>query len=278
MGIDRLYQGLRSDDLMLEVAAGRIRTMRSLFKSGENPSIAAGAIQTIWDEGGLYSYPASATAMTISSSSGDDASAGDGARTVRVFGLDENWLWVVQDLTLNGQTAVSIPTPLLRVFRAFVLTTGISGGNRGDIYVGSGTVTLGVPANVFARIVAPPPLNNQTFMAVFTVPDGWDCHITQIVATTLPAQVQDASLNFTLLVRDNEGGEPFQAKYRTGLINSPIVRPLRPYLTIPQRADVEIRGQNVSGAQAIRCAACMDMILEKQSDDTPDLAQVPAGV
>jgi hypothetical protein len=138
-------------------------------KFGRTPDIdAADANEEIWDATGAYTgFLAAATAMTISSSSAADTAAGTGARTVTVIGLDTNWRQISQTVTLNGQTGVAIPTSLIRVFRAYVLTAGTGEVNAGDIWIGSGTITTGVPANKYAGILTG---LGQTLMAVYSVP------------------------------------------------------------------------------------------------------------
>ena len=74
----------------LQISRGQISFHKFVHKFGYNPSIGT-SDETIWSEGGLYAYPASATVMTVSSSSTDDTAAGTGARTVEVFGLDADY-------------------------------------------------------------------------------------------------------------------------------------------------------------------------------------------
>jgi hypothetical protein len=137
-------------------------------KFGRIPDIdAADANEDVWDGEGAYAFPSSAAAMKISSSDAKDTSDGVGARTVRVIGLDANWNEVSQDVTLNGQTGVSIPTSLIRVYRAYVLTVGSEEDNAGDIWIGTGDITTGVPAVKYAGIKAG---MGQTLMAIYTIP------------------------------------------------------------------------------------------------------------
>jgi len=141
-------------------------------KFGRTPDMdAADSNEDIWDGTGAYTFPAAAAAMKISSSSTDDDGdpVGTGALTVRVVGLDANWLEIEQDVTLNGQTGVSIPTSLIRVYRAYVLTAGTGNSNAGDIWIGTGTITAGVPAVKYAGILTG---LGQTLMAIYTIANG----------------------------------------------------------------------------------------------------------
>lgn len=150
----------------LQVARGHIEGHKTLFKFGNNADI-NGSLETIWSQGGLYVYPAAAIQMKVSSSSTDDAALGTGARTVFVYGLDADYREITEVVTLNGQTEVLTTQSFLRVSRAYVITAGNGGTAAGTIYVGTGTVTAGVPATVYAVITLG---ENQTTMAVWTVP------------------------------------------------------------------------------------------------------------
>ena len=76
-----------SEPFELQVSRGQIAYHKPLFKFGNNTTV-GDSLETIWAEGGLYVYPPSASVMTVSSSSTADTSAGTGARTVAVSGLD----------------------------------------------------------------------------------------------------------------------------------------------------------------------------------------------
>ena len=138
-------------------------------KFGENPDIDSGGVGDVWDGGGVYAWPAAATAMTISSSSADDADGGTGAQDVTIHIQDINNVESLINLALNGQTPVDLPVDPFRVYRAWVGEMGAhaSGANVGDIWIGSGTVTAGVPATKYAGIRAG---EGQTLMAIYTIP------------------------------------------------------------------------------------------------------------
>jgi len=155
-----------SEPFELQVARGHIEGHKALFKFGGNADI-NGSLETIWSQGGLYVYPTAAIQMSVSSSSTNDTALGSGAQTVFVYGLDANYNEITEVVTLAGQTAVLTTQSFLRVNRAYVITAGNGGTAAGDIYVGTGVVTAGVPATVYAVISLG---ENQTTMAVWTVP------------------------------------------------------------------------------------------------------------
>lgn len=138
-------------------------------KFGRHPNMAAADTnEEIWDDGSAYTYMSAATTLTVSSASANDiSSTGTGARTVRVFGLNSDYQEVSQDVNMNGQSGVTLPTALIRVYRAYVLTAGSNDTNVGNIWVGEGSITGGVPATKYAGILAN---NGQTLMAIYTIP------------------------------------------------------------------------------------------------------------
>lgn len=161
-----------------------------VFKFGSNADIDT-ASETVWQQGGLYSYPASASVMKVSSSSANDASGGTGAITVKVSGLDGDWNRADETVTLTGQTAVETTTEFIRVFRMEVMTWGSGGTNAGVIYVGTGTVTGGIPANIYSTIAVG---KDQTLQALYSVPAGYYGVITDYDISTSTAQYITMSL------------------------------------------------------------------------------------
>ena len=139
----------------------------SLHKFGSNFAISTtNDPQDVWTGGGLYPFPSTANATTIVSTNAADASpSGDGARTVKVQGLDANYVFVTETVALNGLTPVALSTQYLRVFRMSVETVGAgaTGTNVGNINVAHGATTI---AQIAAGL-------GQTLMAIYTVPDNY---------------------------------------------------------------------------------------------------------
>jgi hypothetical protein len=225
----------------LQVARGQIQGHKTIFKFGNNADI-NGSLETIWSQGGLYAYPAAAIAMKVSSSSNDDAIAGTGAQTVTVSGLDANYNEVSEIVELNGQTEVLTTTEFIRVNRAFVVTAGSGGTAAGTIYVGTGTVTTGVPATIYAEIALG---FNQTTMAVWTVPAGYTLYVT---GGTFSA----ASNNATHYILGKFLIRPLGGVFRNAAditVNSNVFRyDWEIPLAIPEKTDIEARAIALSGS------------------------------
>lgn len=126
-------------------------------------------LRTIWPLAGTSDIPvpATATAMTISSASANDTLGGTGANIAVVQYLDENYNEVEDVLNMNGQTGVSLSVPAIRINRVIVGFSGSTKSNVGRLYIGSGAVTSGVPANVFHVVEATEGISRT---GLFTVP------------------------------------------------------------------------------------------------------------
>jgi hypothetical protein len=91
----------------LQISRGQVGWHEPVHKFGFNAAVGTG-LETVWAEGGLYSYLGTASTLYISSSSTDDTGAGTGARTVTVSGLDNNFDEKIETVTLNGQAGVEL--------------------------------------------------------------------------------------------------------------------------------------------------------------------------
>jgi len=164
----------------LQLSRGQIADHKRLFQFGANTNIQT-TTSTVWTgTTSNYVYPSAATVMTVSSSSASDAAAGTGARTVFISGLDANYAEISETVTLNGQTAVNTVNSYLRLSTMTVITAGSGGTAVGTIYIGTGTVTTGVPAVIYNLI---PVGYNTDAQCVWTVPAGYTAYMTSCTWT-----------------------------------------------------------------------------------------------
>jgi len=159
----------------LQVARGQIQGHRNVTVFGFNGDVDTTQV-TVWPLPSLITFPAAALQMTVSSTNANDTAAGTGARTVVVQGVDANYNEVTETVTLNGQTAVTMSASLLRVNYAYVATAGSGNSAAGDIYIGTGTVTAGVPATTYDIIKFD---YNVTTTGSYTVPAGYTAYVSQ---------------------------------------------------------------------------------------------------
>ena len=231
----------------LNVSRGKVRGAYHIIKFGENLDI-DGSMETIWDVGGLYTYLTSAGVLTVTSTDGNDAAAGTGARTVTVEGLDANYNLVSETLTVGGGAG---SVEFFRVFRAFVATSGTSGTNEGTISIAQGATTL---AQI--RTVGSPTKTGlgQTFMSIYTVPAGYTGYIYQLDVSTAKADG-----DVFLMKRGISDNGTWRAQDVMHTNNNDIERVYTFPLKIEEKTDVEVRA--LSPTNNMKCAATFCVLL-----------------
>jgi hypothetical protein len=218
----------------VQVARGQITMHRSFCQFGANGTVGT-SLETVWVGSSLYTFPASATTTTVSSSSADDASAGTGARTVLVEGLNASYEAVSETASLNGQTGVTLTNQYLRVNKLTVLTAGSGGTSAGSIYVGTGTVTTGVPAVTLNRTGSS---SNESESAFYTVPAGYTAYITRFTMSSANSTA-NTSTRFVLRIRPFGGVFGYKAIYNmpgNGIYECEAAYPL----PVPEKSDLDI--------------------------------------
>lgn len=163
---------VRTIDSEIDMAAGRFQGFSIVNKFGTNADIDTASVpEDIWEGGGTYTgFPSDLELVEVLSSSADDASAGTGARTIRIMGLDANYDVLSETVTLNGTTPVDTVAQFRRVHTATVLSAGAGGVNAGTITVRHTTTT----ANVFLSVQ---PGRNQSNCSAYTVPAGYTAYM-----------------------------------------------------------------------------------------------------
>lgn len=239
-----------TDDSIL-IPMGAYPGITQINKFGQNANIAQGVQEEIWDGAAAYSFPATALMTHVSQTTDQEALRGE---TVEVQGLDANFALVVQNVTLNGTlstTAVALATPLIRVFRMKILSA----------VVADSTVRLHNAAeNQDYAIIGTG--NQQTLMAIYTVPAGKTGYITQYYSLVNPGQGNPTALPIKLWARDNANGYASQLKHVMGIdldFTARVEHPFNPYLKFPEKTDIFLTGTPVGAAANV--TAGFDLIL-----------------
>jgi len=242
----------------LQVARGLIIEHKPLFKFGFNPDI-DDALETVWAQGGLYSYLSTGTTLYISSSSTADTASGTGARSATVSGLDVNYNEVSVTVDLDGRDGVQLgSTSWLRIFRVTVNTAGTGGQNAGVLYVGSeASPTLGVPTNKYATVAIG---DNQTLMALWTVPAGYTAYLYEIDITVATTQ-NNKYCTGSVLARPYGG--VFQVKDKFVKDASSHKQEYQIPLKFEEKTDIEARAIGDSAGANIAISAGLDFIYIK---------------
>lgn len=187
-------------------------------------------------------FPAAAATLGVASTSVNDTSAGTGARTVLIDGLDSNYDRMTEVITLNGQTKVTTTKSFLRINDATVLTVGSLGWNEGTIYFGDSTQTFtaGVPQTSCYRTIGVTTVGargvNASMQSTFTVARNY-------TAVPLNFKVSsDATQDKPLLVRGIV--KPFglpEIIYGNLTFNGAEQFDFDGFTTVPEKSDLIIR-------------------------------------
>ena len=224
----------------LHVSREQVAFHKALYKFGYNPDI-NGTEETIWSQGGIYSYPVSAAQLYVSSSSTADTNGGTGANSVKIIGLDADYNEVEEDITLTGQTQKITQTSWLRVYRMYITLAGSGGAAAGSIYLANTGATAGVPTGtVYASILLGA---GQTEMAVYTVPAGYTLYLDDINFTSAISQA-NSYCQVRFLQRDF-GTNVFREQTRVVLQSNTYIFKFEYPLRIPEKTDIEVRGISV---------------------------------
>lgn len=142
----RLVQAEREIEATFGDRVSIDRKAKSLIKFGKSAELSTDR-ETIWNVGGHETYVTGNTITHVSSSSASDTqSIKLECHTVSGTGTDSQFTFVVQTVTLSGQTPVALDTPVARVSRMFNDSGTELVGNVYVYEIDGTTVTAGVPS------------------------------------------------------------------------------------------------------------------------------------
>lgn len=212
---------------------------KALLKFGRTNNADSGVKTTIATFQGNEVNETFATGNTIDRIISDSTSDGE---TVTIEGhtlSGSDFTFVTQNVTLNGQTAVTLTTPLARATRAFN-TAGTE--LAGNVYVYENvTTTAGVPdtaANTKLMIAAG---EQQSEKAATTISkdDYW------IVTQVFGSVNRGNSANVDMALEVRESGGVFRPKVRWTIRSTgqnALTLPITPHVIVPSNADVRLVG------------------------------------
>jgi hypothetical protein len=233
----------------IPISANTVTGYSRVHKFGLVDTSTSANWSTIWTAGetnGQYAYPwdLSANTVTVVSSSGQDASAGSGALTIRVQGLDASYNFAQEDFTMTGATPTSAGSQtFLRVNRAYVLTGNT---NVGTIEVKNGsTVVTEIKEDM-----------GQTLQCVYTVPAGKTAYLSEMQACSNKSQ----SVVTGVFIK--EFGGVFRIRQSTALYGSTHTTHFSTPHRIPEKSDIDMRIKASTGQTV---AADFELILVDNS-------------
>ena len=233
------------------ISAGDLTGYSAINKFGRNPNI-GGAPETIWMYGGRYVYLTSQSTVYAHSADTADSVSGTGARTVTIQGLDGNYESIEETVTVRSGVATT--AQFLRVFRAFVVTSGSTGTNEGNIIISTGAAGTGTVLADIGTIGTGTTYGlGQTNLALYTIPAGKTGYLT---AWNIGVGSYNDAVTVSLLSRE------FNSAFRTrDIMDVPGGSHVRNYsvpIKLPEKTDVEIIGIATTGTNI---SSSFDIIL-----------------
>lgn len=228
----------------IPIASGLVDGYSAIHKFGRNPNV-GNVPETIWMHGGIYQYLDVGSDSTVYaySASSDDGAGNDGAQTITVQGLDNNFNLIEETITVNGAASTA---SFLRVYRAFVATAGVLTTNDGNILIstaaaGAGTVLADIGVIGGGQTTG----LGQTQLALYTIPAGKTGYLTTWNVGVAP---MNNAVTVTLLARELDGGAPFRTRDIMDIIGGYTTQNYSIPLRFPAKTDIEVRGTGDTGS------------------------------
>ena len=230
---EREIQALTGDVVSIDKKA------KSLIKFGKSAELTANTLETVWTVGGNETYVTDNTIAYISSSSASDTQTVKlECHTVEGTGKDAKFSFLVQEVTLNGQTPVALDTPVARVSHAYN-SNGTELVGRVTVYENT-TVVGGVPSDATKIHIDIPQGLQGSFKGATTFSDTDYYVLTGGFGSV--SKKQDAAVDFYLEVRE-VGGVFIQRAAISASTGGPWDIELDPAVIIPKNADVRITAE-----------------------------------
>lgn len=234
----------------IAIASGRAVKYSHINKFGFNDTVG-----TSWEPiqvgSANFTYPTTAAVASAVSTSSNDTSAGTGARTLSIQGLDENYNQYTETISLNGQSAVTTTGTFIRVFRARVETAGSGAASAGNITISVGGNTLATIDNDY---------DNQTLQAAYTIPARHRGYLIRMQATSTK---DNKAAMVGMFAKPNGTDTVFTVKQLIEVYRNSVVVDFPIPLEFDEKTDLELRGLNLNSGN-VSIGGTFDLILVKK--------------
>ncbi|MCK5616233.1 hypothetical protein KAR91_80970 [Candidatus Pacearchaeota archaeon] len=236
-----------SNDFTLDANRGVLTGVSYEHVVGRNSAVGSGSEEFIGFSGSaLPTFLTSASTLVVDSTDANDTTAGSGARTIRIVGLDENWDKVAENVATNGTSdSAATTTTFIRVLRAFVLETGsyTAPHNLGDITIktGGGDVLTTIEAEI-----------GKSVDAQWAIPAGYEGYLTRVALTISSNKTADYSLkirNKGNVTSAPYGGSRKITSYEE--VDERYSEELLSYRKLDEYSDIWAVGQAIAGTTTI---------------------------
>lgn len=222
--------GRRDVEFHHDIAERKDPKRVSFFRTGTNFNVST--TEDIWGVGGLQVFPSAAAVVSIVSNDAGDTSAGSGAQSVLIIGLDANYNQITETVATSGAGAVTTTASFLRVTHMKTATAGATGSNEG-------TIVASISGNAQLEML---PNTNLSHNANYTVPAGYS-----LIITNLHFLCEEAR-DFDVGVFTQRPGELMME--RLDFVVSPpgINLDFKPALMFPEKTTIVVRATKLAGS------------------------------
>ena len=235
-----------TDDNKLNIARSLVRKTSPLFKFGYNSDIGT-SYETVWDGGGIYSYPTAANTVVVTS----DGAANDSGIKVTVSGLDADYNELSEEVTLDASGTATTSNTFIRVFRSF------NSGNT-DMNSTSDDMVMTLSGSTVAQFNG---YDQQTLMAVYTVPAGKTFYLKRLVAGS---GTENVAYN-TIVLRARKPDGVFRTHNKITLRNAFDIQEFDVPLKFTEKTDIEV--QAISSQQTSEISVSFEGIVYEDREE-----------
>ena len=191
------------NDFLTDISRGKVGDYRVAVIEGHNIGLdTADGDADLWGCGGNLSYLSVAETLDIVSTDANDTSAGTGARSVALLGLDASFNPISDFVILDGTTPVESNVAFYRLTGVFVGSAGTSLTNEGTI-----NMTSSISATIQCCIDIGYSTGVQGF---FTLAAGTKGIIKQVeFDSTRVGGGQSPDVNFRVYIRATGANQPW---------------------------------------------------------------------
>ena len=239
-------KNIASSSFALDVALGKVPGVSTRIRTGFNTTI-TNIPEDIWTVGGQQVFLDAAEPMDIVSTDANDNSAGTGLQVIRIFGLDNNFDEVDEELSMNGLTIVTTVNSYLRVHDLRGVSAGTSGNNEGDI-----TATASIDGSIQNEMLGG---SNASQSLQYTIPNGKTGAATKLTFSDAAGDAMIFSF-FTRLF-----GGLFTIQNVEQIAGGTFEFSFEPFTSLQEKTDVRLIANQSSGGGSTTSSAILQLYL-----------------
>lgn len=250
------YKYVQTDGLpfIYQVAMGKIQWAYAINVIGANNSVPMTNQEMIWQAAGIEALHANAERVELVTTSDQDKPAGSGAHTVQIWGLDDNFNYIQETITLDGTTPVLSALSYRRFIAGDVITSGAT-----KAFVGTPSVTQ----TTSGELMGTSTLGSSELRKVYyPIPAGF---YGLILGWQTSQQLPNSQVSIRLSARDEVTGiiKPFD-NGQTGGIPGNYVNNFNPPILLPPKTELFATGAVLGGTAPVLMNANIQMILIRE--------------